>query len=265
MLSRLFKRPATPVEPLVHGRPPRIPRGVRLYAVGDVHGRLDLLLEMESLIEQDRRARGRYRDVIIVHLGDLVDRGPDSAKVLEHLLASESVRPPTALLLGNHDLWLREFVAADIADPEQTASWLRFGGDTTLLSYGIRLDPRQPVMERYDGARRQLQDRFPAEHAALLERLDPAFGFGDYYFCHAGIRPEVPLDRQSEVDLLWIREPFLSWSGECGKIVVHGHTVEDAPAIRKNRIGIDTGACWTGRLTCLVLEGTSRQFLQTGG
>jgi serine/threonine protein phosphatase 1 len=270
VLKRLFQRPqaARPAEPTVGGRAPRVPRGTRVYAVGDVHGRLDLLAAMEQLIEADRREHGRYRDAFVVHLGDLVDRGFDSRKVLDHLARRHGhpgVRgPTTALLLGNHDLWLREFAAAGHADPEQTASWMRFGGDATLLSYGVKLDLRQPEPERYDAAREQLQRRFPPEHAALLDQLDLAFGFGDYFFCHAGIRPDVPLERQSEGDLLWIREPFLSWSGDCGKIVVHGHTVEEAPVTRVNRVGVDTGACWTGRLTCLVLDGAERRFLQTG-
>ena len=266
MLKRLFQRPRTAStnEPLVDGAPPATPRGVRVYAVGDVHGRLDLLLAMEALIETDRREHGPRDDVLIVHLGDLVDRGFESRKVLDHLVVTAELGPPKALVLGNHDLWLREFVAAERVDPEQTGSWIRFGGDATLLSYGIKLDPRRPEVERFETARLALRERFPVEHAELLDRLDLAFGLGDYFFCHAGIRPEVPLERQSEADLLWIREPFLSWEGSHGKIVVHGHTVEDAPVTRVNRIGIDTGACWTGRLTCLVLAGRERRFLQTG-
>jgi serine/threonine protein phosphatase 1 len=266
MLKRLFhrQRASPPDEPTVNGRPPAIPRGVRLYAVGDVHGRLDLLRAMEAMIEEDRRENGRYQDVIVVHLGDLVDRGFDSRRVLDHLLQGISAGPPTVLLLGNHDLWLREFVAADLIDPEQTASWMRFGGDATLLSYGVKLDLRKPEFERFEAAKHQLRDRFPAEHADFLGRLELAFGFGDYFFCHAGIRPELPLEQQNEANLLWIREPFLSWPGDYGKIVVHGHTVEEAPVTRVNRIGIDTGACWTGRLTCLVAAGTARRFLQTG-
>jgi serine/threonine protein phosphatase 1 len=172
--------------------------------------------------------------------------------------------PSQVLLLGNHDLWLREFAAGGDTYGDQAASWIRFGGDATLLSYGVKLDLRQREPERYDEARILLQRRFPAEHAAFLDRLELAFGMGDYFFCHAGIRPDVPLERQIEGDLLWIREPFLSWDGDCGKIIVHGHTVDEAPVIRGNRIGIDTGACWTGRLTCLVLEGTSFRFLSTG-
>ena len=192
MLKRLFQRSRTapPVEPRVAGGPPAVPRGVRVYAVGDVHGRLDLLVGMEALIEADRREHGRFQDVLIVHLGDLVDRGFESRKVLDHLLATGGDGPARVLLLGNHDLWLREFTAAEVTDPEQTASWMRFGGDATLLSYGVKLDLRKPEPDRFDAARRELQDRFPPAHAALLGSLDLAFGFGDYFFCHAGIRPD---------------------------------------------------------------------------
>jgi serine/threonine protein phosphatase 1 len=266
MLKRLFQRPraTAPTEPTVDGRAPRLPRGVRVYAIGDLHGRLDLLLTMEKLIEADRREHGPHDDALIVHLGDLVDRGFDSRKLLDHLVATAAIGPPKVILLGNHDLWLREFVAADRVDPEQAASWMRYGGDATLLSYGVKLDLRQPEAERFAAAQRQIRDRFPAKHFELLDGLDLAFGFGDYFFCHAGIRPELALERQSEADLLWIREPFLSWDGSHGKIVVHGHTVEEAPVTRVNRIGIDTGACWTGLLTCLALSGQERRFLQTG-
>ena len=267
MLKRLFQRPRTAStnEPLVDGAPPATPRGVRLYAVGDVHGRLDLLLAMEELIETDRREHGPRDDVLIVHLGDLVDRGFESRKVLDHLVATAELGPPKALILGNHDLWLREFVAAERVDPEQTGELdpLRRRRDAAQLRHQARPAPSRGRAVR-DGAPGSYANGFPAEHAEFLDRLDLAFGLGDYFFCHAGIRPEVPLERQSEADLLWIREPFLSWEGSHGKIVVHGHTVEDAPVTRVNRIGIDTGACWTGRLTCLVLAGRERRFLQTG-
>ena len=266
MLKRLFQRPQAPAPaaPSLGGRPPAVPRGVIVYAVGDVHGRLDLLRAVESLIEEDRREHGRHLDALVVHLGDMVDRGFESRQVLDHLLSHRHQGPPQVLLLGNHDLWLREFVSADLPDGELASTWLRYGGDATLVSYGVTADPRLPEPERLEMARAELRRRFPPEHAALLHGLDLAFGFGDYFFCHAGIRPDVPLEQQSEADLLWIREPFLSWTGDCGKIVVHGHTVEEAPVTRSNRIGIDTGACWTGRLTCLVLQGSERRFVQTG-
>jgi serine/threonine protein phosphatase 1 len=267
MLKRLFQRGGRAVgsgEPLVEGRPPALPRGARVYVVGDVHGRLDLLLAVERLISADVLESGRHLECLLVYLGDFVDRGFDSRKVMDHVVQARADELARVYLLGNHDLWLREFAGPDPGGEEMAASWVRFGGDATLLSYGITLDLRQPEPERFAEARRVLRARFPGEHAAFLAGLDSAFGLGDYFFCHAGIRPEVPLERQTDADLLWIREPFLSWNGDCGKIVVHGHTVEEAPVVRPNRIGIDTGACWTGRLTCLVLEGAERRFLQTG-
>lgn len=265
MLKRLFQRGRTVStgEPQIDGRPAHVPRGVRVYVVGDIHGRLDLLLAMERLIEADIAASGRRRRCILVHLGDFVDRGFDSRKVLDHLIAPRADGIACVHLLGNHDLWLREFAGSDPAGAEMAASWIRFGGDATLLSYGIKLDPAKPEEERLVIARELLRQRFPPEHAAFLADLDCGFGLGDYFFCHAGIRPDVALDRQNDNDLLWIREPFLSWGGACGKVVVHGHTVEEAPVVRPNRIGIDTGACWTGRLTCLVLEDAGYRFLQT--
>ena len=266
MLKRLFQRGRTlsAGEPQIDGRPPALPRGMRAYAIGDVHGRIDLLMAMEQLIAADIAESGRQRQCVIIHLGDFVDRGFESRKVLDHLLAKRADGIDCVHLLGNHDLWLRDFAAANGPDEEMAASWLRFGGDATLLSYGIKLDLAKPEPDRLAEAQELLQRRLPSEHAVFLANLDRAFGLGDYFFCHAGIRPEVPLTHQSDTDLLWIREPFLSWNGSCGKVVVHGHTVEDQPVVRHNRIGIDTGACWTGRLTCLVLDGTGHRFLQTG-
>ena len=140
---------------------------------------------------------GGYQDAVVVHLGDLVDRGFDSRKVLDHLLATEVDRPDRVMLLGNHDLWLREFAAAEVTDPEQTASWMRFGGDATLLSYGVKLDLRQPEAERFDAARRSSRPGSRPSTRPSWASLDLAFGFGDYFFCHAGIRPDVPLERQT--------------------------------------------------------------------
>lgn len=262
MFKRLFGRARAnlPAEPTVNGGPPRLPRGVRVYAVGDVHGRLDLLRDLERLILADAEEAGpggpeRY----LVHVGDYVDRGFESRRVIDHLLGEPLPGFTPVLLLGNHDLWLREFARGhDVGE-----SWIRFGGDATLLSYGVRLDLRKPEAERYGEAQAELQARIPDEHMAFLARLEPAFAFGDYFFCHAGIRPDVPLERQAEQDLLWIREPFLSWNGDPGKIIVHGHTIEEHPVVRPNRIGIDTGACWTGNLTCVVLEGEDRRFIST--
>jgi len=262
MFKRLFPRGrAAPADvPMVRGQPPRMPQGVRVYVIGDIHGRLDLLTAIEQQIVEDTRATGGGLQSFVVYLGDYVDRGFESRKVIEHLAQEPLPGFTSVYLLGNHDVWLRDFVSGEqVGD-----SWLRFGGDATLFSYGVKLDLQKPEPERFKLAQAALQERLPPHHLAFLNRLELAFGFGDYFFCHAGIRPDVPLDQQVEPDLCWIREPFLSWNGDVGKIIVHGHTVEDRPVVRSNRIGIDTGACWTNTLTCLVLEGTERRFLQTG-
>ncbi|MDX6750042.1 metallophosphoesterase [Geminicoccaceae bacterium 1502E] len=232
---------------------------MRVYAVGDVHGRLDLLRALETRIAADAAASPARLEHLIVYLGDYVDRGFESRQVIEHLVREPLEGFNRVCLLGNHDAWLRGFVQGEAVGP----AWLQYGGDATLLSYGVQIDLRAGEEARLDSARERLTERLPMEHLAFLEGLELAFSMGDYFFCHAGIRPGVPLDEQREQDLIWIREPFLSWTGSAGKVVVHGHTVEEQPVVLPNRIGIDTGACWTGRLTCLVLEGSDRRFLST--
>ncbi|MEZ5824886.1 MAG: metallophosphoesterase [Geminicoccaceae bacterium] len=232
---------------------------MRVYAIGDVHGRLDLLQQIEKRIERDAADGPADLRKIVVYLGDYVDRGFDSAAVLEHLCGPPLDGFDRVMLLGNHDAWLRDFIDGQPVGP----SWMRFGGDATLLSYGVKIDFNLPEEQRIAQARQRLSERCPNHHLRFLKTLELAYGIGDYFFCHAGIRPDVPLEQQGEQDLIWIREPFLSSRAEYGKIVVHGHTVEDRPALRSNRIGIDTGACFTGNLTCLVLEGSSYRFLST--
>jgi serine/threonine protein phosphatase 1 len=262
LLKRLFQRPRPTVAeiPTVGGRPPRVPDGVRVYAIGDVHGRIDLLRQLEGQIVEDAARQGESCRNLIVYLGDYVDRGFNSREVIEHLTNGPPEAFDRVLLLGNHDQWLRSFLDGEpVGD-----SWVRFGGDATLLSYGVTLALDQPDDVRLAAAQSMLASKLPDGHRALLDSLEPMVAMGDYLFVHAGIRPGVPLAKQAEHDLIWIREPFLSWSGEYGKIVVHGHTVEEEPIVRRNRIGIDTGACYNGNLTCLVLEGTDHRFIATG-
>ncbi|MCB2053240.1 MAG: serine/threonine protein phosphatase [Geminicoccaceae bacterium] len=244
---------------MVGGRPARLPDAVRVYAIGDVHGRLDLLRKLEAQIEADIAARDDGARPLLVYLGDYVDRGFESMGVIEHLCGPALDGCDRVLLLGNHDAWMRDFLDGQPVGP----NWLRFGGDATLLSYGVRVDFKQPEEARIAAAQTSLVERVPAHHRTFLAELELAFALGDYFFCHAGIRPGLALEEQGELDLIWIREPFLGWEGECGKVIVHGHTVEDEPVVRHNRIGVDTGACFTGRLTCLVLEGDEFRFLDT--
>ncbi len=237
-----------------------MPDGVRVYAIGDIHGRLDLLRELEDRIVADAAEQPEACQNLLVYLGDYVDRGFDSRQVIEHLTGAPPDRFERVLLLGNHDQWLRDFLAGEPVGE----SWLRFGGDATLLSYGVPLAFDEPEETRLTVAQAALAAKMPERHRTLLDSLELMVAMGDYLFVHAGVRPGVPLDRQVEQDVIWIREPFLSWTGDFGKIVVHGHTVEEVPAVRRNRIGIDTGACYNGTLTCLVLQGVGRRFIATG-
>jgi serine/threonine protein phosphatase 1 len=228
--------------------PGRLPPGQRVYAIGDVHGCAHRLAALHADIRADLRKRPVAR-ASIVHLGDYVDRGPDSARVVELLLGPPPVPEAELVLLkGNH-----EAMMLDACSLGATATALRFwmenGGWATLESYGT--DPGAPGW----------LERIPPAHLALLRRCQLRFSAGDYLFVHAGVRPEVALDRQDPFDLLWIREPFLSWRGSLKAVVVHGHTPVPAPVVRPCRIGIDTGACFGGTLTCLVLEEDRMAFM----
>lgn len=245
--------------PAREGRTARVPRGARVYAVGDIHGRADLLRALHAVIlrDADRAAGGSRRT--IVYLGDYIDRGADSRGVVEMLAAAPLPGFEHVHLLGNHDHWLLEFVAGRGSG----IGWLLNGGDRTLESYGVVL-PYAPAAEAdLDPARAALRRRLPARHMAFFEGLAPSHREGDYLFVHAGIRPGVALERQSPDDLMWIREEFLDSDLDHGSIVVHGHTPATEVQSRPNRIGIDTGAFATGRLTCLVLEDDERRVLQT--
>ncbi len=259
MFSRLFNRPRGDDSREGHSRKPTVPTGLRVYVIGDIHGRLDLLREIETKIARDI---GHYPHTsnIVVYLGDYVDRGYSSREVIDHLIDQPLAGVRPVWLIGNHDVWLRDFVRNET----DGASWLAYGGDATLVSYGVRLDPRMLEPERLSAARKQLVGLIPSGHLDFLDSLELGFGLGDYFFVHAGVHPSRSLQDQKETDMLWIRDPFLDSHSDFGKIVVHGHTVVEQPEIHQNRIAIDTGACWTGQLTCLVLEGMERRFLATG-
>lgn len=196
-------------------------------------------------------------DRIVVYLGDYVDRGLESRQVIEMLLNDRLPDVQTVHLMGNHDAWLLSF----LIDAQVGPSWLRYGGDVTLFSYGVRVARDEDDPKSFAALQAELREKIPQEHVDFLRELELSFQTGDYLFVHAGIRPGVPITQQLADDMLWIREPFLSWKQDFGKVVVHGHTVEAEPVVRRNRIGIDTGACWTGRLTSLVLEEGTQRFL----
>lgn len=233
---------------------PRVPAGRRVYAVGDVHGRADLLTELFMRIDNDLRTRP-HAHATEIFLGDYIDRGPHSREVID-LLIDRQRRHQTMFLKGNHE----DCMLQVLGDPAAFAEWKMIGGLSTVLSYGITLtghyDPQGQA--RIATA---LAETIPDSHSSFLRSLRLSFSVGDFFFAHAGVRPGIPLVAQSPRDLLWIREDFLLHEEDFGKIVVHGHTPTKEPEIRRNRINIDTGAYATGRLTCLVLENDQMSFL----
>jgi serine/threonine protein phosphatase 1 len=232
----------------------KTPDGLRLYAIGDIHGCDDKLAAVHAAIAADLAARPSP-DHRIIHLGDYVDRGPNSAAVIERVMRGAAADPRFLCLKGNHDELLLMF----LADPEEMApTFLKFGGKETARSYGVSNRGLN-----YAGLARQLAEKMPAEHLAFLRGLPLSLRFGDYVFCHAGIRPGVPLDAQTAEDLTWIRDGFIDDTRDHGAVIVHGHTVTatQTPEIHSNRIAIDTGAVFGGPLTCVALEGTDIRFL----
>jgi serine/threonine protein phosphatase 1 len=237
--------------------PPSIAADLRLYAIGDIHGRADLLRRLHGMIRADAAAAAEPRRRV-VYLGDYVDRGPDSRGTLDILAGEPLPGFERVHLKGNHEWAMLRF----LDDIEIAPAWFEFGGMATLASYGIA-PPNPFARERLLAAQRALRAALPPSHLAFLQGLDLTHSEGDYLFVHAGVRPGIALDRQEEEDLLWIREPFLYSRASFGKIVVHGHSISEEPELCDNRIGIDTGAFATDRLTCLVLAGTTRALLQT--
>lgn len=247
----------------VAGRPQvsaRVPDNLRLYAVGDIHGRDDLLAQILEQIGRD--AAGLDPDVkrIIVFLGDYVDRGLQSRQVIERLLADPLPGFETVFLKGNHEQAMLQF----LEDSAFGKTWKYYGGLETLHSYGVTEltlsdDPRE-----FERARENFEYALPQTHQDFLRSLRSSYECGDYFFAHAGIRPGLPFYRQIDEDLLWIRNEFLESDMNFGKVVVHGHTPREEVEFRANRVGVDTGAYMTGVLTALVLEGGEMRLLQTG-
>jgi len=236
---------------------PAGPRGQRAYAIGDVHGCLDLLESLLARIESEIAESPRRRTSIIF-LGDLIDRGPASAQVLEHL---RTYRPPgakTHFIMGNHEEVMLRVLAGETG---LLSSWLKFGGAQTLRSYG--LDAAKVSKLPAERMLAELRRAVPSDHIAFLRSFADSISFGSYLFVHAGIRPGVDLSEQSQSDLRWIREPFLDDPSDHGFVVVHGHTITNEVEVTPNRIGIDTGAFCTGTLTALAIDGRKRWLIRT--
>lgn len=235
---------------------PRAPDGERIAAIGDIHGRLDLLdgllAQLAAIDEADGLQTRR------IFLGDMVDRGPDTAGVIQRLIEERARASADHFLLGNHEQALLKFLDGAAGAEE----WLEWGGLETAASYGVAgVASRTP-----EELRRELAAAMPSEHLIFLRELDIYVEYGDYLFVHAGVRPDVPLEEQSRDDLLWIRSTFHDAKEALpGKVVVHGHHPVRRPANHAARIGVDTGAVHTGRLTAVILEGDSRMFLTAEG
>lgn len=230
----------------------KLPEGDRVYAVGDIHGRLDLLDPLLSSIASDIAAHpGEQAELIF--LGDFIDRGPESKAVIDRLAAGDLPAPAT-FLMGNHEEMLLSFLER----PEDASQWLLNGGEETLRSYGM---VPEDLARHPEAARDRLLQVMPGAHLEFFESLQLSMARSGYFFCHAGVRPGVPLDQQDRFDLLWIREPFLTYEGDFGKVVVHGHTPVRRVESLANRVGVDTGAFIWGRLSAVALSGAERRII----
>jgi len=234
------------------------PEGMRIYAIGDVHGRRDLLEIMHARIDGEL-ARDRPADWRIIHLGDYVDRGPDSAGVVE--MVSKRVREDSRVLAlaGNHETKFLSFLAS----PEQWRQFADFGGEETAQSYGVDIDFTNAKGIREGHA--ALVRAVPESHLNFLVNLGYSASFGDFFFCHAGIKPGLPLEQQDSHDLTWIRGEFLNYPALHPKVIVHGHTPHDAPEVMANRVNLDTLAYWSGILTALAIDGAEKRIFNVTG
>jgi len=256
MFSRFTRRSrAARTAPRVWHGPP----GARAYAIGDVHGRLDLLERMLELINRDRQQTGPARDYLIL-LGDVIDRGPDSRGVIECMMGlPRDIRPKdfrTVFLMGNHEEMMLRVLQGE---SEAVHQWLTFGGYEFAQSYGVEVGKLAALYPAEAAA--IIRARVPPSHLAFVADFADSFTFGDYLFVHAGMRPGRKLAEQDTHDLRWIREEFINDDSDHGCMVVHGHTISAEPEMMENRIGIDTGAYQTGILTALRIEGDQRRII----
>lgn len=247
-LRNLFRKPEK------DRRVARVPEGERWYVIGDIHGRLDLLEALQAAIEQDDAQAGAA-DTTVVFLGDLVDRGPDSAGVIK-LARKWGKKRKVRYLAGNHE----EMFLDSFTDKETLRHFLRHGGRETVLSYGVK--KKEYNRMQLEEVQKVMQKAVPAKDREFLESFEEIIVVGDYVLAHAGINPKRAIDDQKRKDLLWIRDRFLSHAEPLSHVVVHGHTIFEEVEDNGNRIGVDTGAFRTGRLTALVLEGDHRRTIQ---
>ena len=229
---------------------PSVPDHLRVYAIGDIHGRLDLLHEVMLKIREDVNSLSEKKDIMLVFLGDYIDRGMQSREVIDYLITlSAQTEYQCNFLRGNHEAMLLDFLSY----PKTLSAWQNFGGLETLNSYGLRI--RELFEEReFEQAQEALMSLMPQEHYDFYASTITKLEIGDYFFCHAGVKPGVDLADQEASDLLWIRDEFLESTINHGKMIIHGHTPVEKAEIWSNRINIDTGAYITNNLTCLILN-----------
>lgn len=236
-----------------------VPDGHLIYAIGDIHGRADLLDDLLARIADDAKGAPRAKYTTLIFLGDYVDRGPDSSRVVETLLFGLPEGFDARFLKGNHEAMLLGFLDGTT----NLMAWLQNGGDATLASYGVDVSELDIGSEHAERLREMFAGVLPRAHRVFFDSLELMVDLGDYLFVHAGIRPGTPLEQQDPQDLLWIREDFGSYREDFGKLVVHGHTSGPEPIVRPNQICIDTHAWFSGRLTALRLYGSGRKLLWT--
>ena len=249
LLAALRRRPSPEARP-------RTPKGVALYAIGDIHGRADLL---EPLLQAARRDAAGGRRTIVVGLGDYVDRGADVPGVIDRLLDVAALDGVEARFLrGNHDQLLLDFLDDHSLGPY----WCRVGGRETLQAYGVEAPTTRKHMDEWRRARDAFAANLPARHLEFFQGLNLSFTWGDYFFAHAGAQPGIPLDQQTAQDLMWIRKPFLEDDRRFDRIVVHGHTPAEEAHADHRRVGLDTGAYMSGILSACRFEGEDRLLIQ---
>lgn len=260
LLGRKAANPSDVSPAQVRSTPPCLPPGQRVYAIGDIHGRCDLLMTLLQMVAIDDRERGPA-DSRLVFLGDFIDRGPQSRLVVETMIALEEAGQPATFLMGNHEELL---LMAHGGDRKAANIYISdyFGGFETLLSYGV--EESEIASARGDELAALIERAVPPRHIDWMRKLDLFYRQGDYAFVHAGVRPGIALQDQAATDLRWIRHEFLDDEGDHGAMIVHGHSITETVDEQPNRIGIDTGAFMSGRLTALGIEGSERWYLQTG-
>lgn len=249
LIKSLFKTKQAPV--------PFLPANTRVYCIGDIHGRLDLLTELIERIQTD--AQHFSGKIVIVYLGDYIDRGNQSKEVIDFILGNEQAHIQYIYLRGNHEQTLLDF----LQDEAVARSWLSYGGQTTLASYGVAVTKIPTKQIELFELQTQLRTKLPDSHYHFLAKTQSFYSLGSYFFVHAGVNPNYSLANQRPEDMLWIRDEFIEAKKTFEKIIVHGHTVIEVAELLPNRIGIDTGAYASGILTCLVLQADQQQLIQT--